>query len=202
MDEQQQRRPRMRERNKATRLAPDAPPRPCAWPDCPEHGAYPAPRARDALRDYVWYCLEHVRAYNRGWDYFAGMDAEGIDDHRRADTTWHRPSWRFGGNGYGPHGVKMGPNGPWRWRDPLDVMEEGFGAEPPPPPKPPVGKAAEMLAVMQLSWGFTLDELKRRYKALVKLHHPDLHGGDRVQEERLKRVNEAYAYLKDNKLYV
>ena len=38
--------------------------------------------------------------------------------------------------------------------------------------------------------------LKARYKALVKLHHPDAHGGDKAAEEKLKIINQAYATLK------
>jgi DnaJ-class molecular chaperone len=52
-----------------------------------------------------------------------------------------------------------------------------------------------------LAGSFTLAELKRRYKQLAKKHHPDLHGGDRMAEERLKLINEAYTYLKEQRLY-
>ena len=38
--------------------------------------------------------------------------------------------------------------------------------------------------------------LKARYIALVKEHHPDAHGGDKVAEEKLKIINQAYATLK------
>ena len=41
-------------------------------------------------------------------------------------------------------------------------------------------------------------ELKARYKQLAKRHHPDLHGGDKRAEERLKLINEAYTYLLDS----
>jgi len=45
-------------------------------------------------------------------------------------------------------------------------------------------------------------ELKRRYKNLAKEHHPDLHGGDKAAEERLKLINEAYTFLLEQRLYV
>ena len=35
-----------------------------------------------------------------------------------------------------------------------------------------------------------------RYKELVKLHHPDVHGGDKAAEEKLKEVNLASSTLK------
>jgi DnaJ-class molecular chaperone len=39
-------------------------------------------------------------------------------------------------------------------------------------------------------------EIKKRFKQLVKRHHPDANGGDRSTEERLKDVIQAYNYLK------
>ncbi|HEX6012623.1 MAG TPA: DnaJ domain-containing protein [Geminicoccaceae bacterium] len=58
-----------------------------------------------------------------------------------------------------------------------------------------------MMSRLELAGGFTLAELKRRYKRLAKQHHPDLHGGDKAAEERLKLINEAYTYLVEQRLY-
>ncbi len=55
-----------------------------------------------------------------------------------------------------------------------------------------------MLAVLDLAPDATRQELKARYKQLVKRHHPDLHGGDKKAEERLKLINAAYTYLLDS----
>jgi DnaJ-class molecular chaperone len=41
-----------------------------------------------------------------------------------------------------------------------------------------------------------LNEIKARYKELVKRHHPDANGGDRSAEERLRKVIQAYDYLR------
>src|SRR6202030_134192 len=54
----------------------------------------------------------------------------------------------------------------------------------------------QALAVFEIEPPFTLVRLKARYKALVKLHHPDAHGGDKAAEEKLKIINQAYATLK------
>lgn len=40
-------------------------------------------------------------------------------------------------------------------------------------------------------------EIKRSYHELAKKYHPDLNKGDKKAEEKLKKVNEAYAVLKD-----
>ena len=42
----------------------------------------------------------------------------------------------------------------------------------------------------------TLNEIKARYKELVKRFHPDANGGDRGAEERLKQVIKAYGVLR------
>ncbi|MEJ5233824.1 MAG: J domain-containing protein, partial [Geminicoccaceae bacterium] len=159
-------------------------------PGCDAEGRYRAPRSREELRNYRWLCLEHVREHNRRWDYFAGMSPEEIERHRRADVTWHRPSWRFGvrpADRYfatsfvDPHGILNG-HGPRR-----ATREEP--------------RALVMMRRLGLEPGFTLDELKRRFKALAKRHHPDLNGGDRAAEARLREIIEAYRYLLDHRLH-
>ena len=39
-------------------------------------------------------------------------------------------------------------------------------------------------------------DVKAKYKALVKQHHPDANGGDRSTEDRLIEIIKAYNYLK------
>ena len=41
-----------------------------------------------------------------------------------------------------------------------------------------------------------LREVKARFKALVKRHHPDANGGDRSSEDKLREIIQAYNYLK------
>ena len=65
----------------------------------------------------------------------------------------------------------------------------------------PAARAARMLEELGLGPDADRDDLKRRYKQLVKRHHPDLHGGCKRAEERLKRINEAYTYLRDSGLF-
>ena len=69
----------------------------CEAPGCRLCGEYRAPRARDRLNEHRWFCLEHIREYNKKWDYFAGLDADEIEAHIRADTLWRRPVWPLGG---------------------------------------------------------------------------------------------------------
>ena len=147
-------------------------------------------RARN-LKDYWWFCLEHVRAYNSTWDYYKGMSAAQIEAQLRADTSWQRPSWPLG---------RLGTTAAWDEelvRDPLHLLAAGRvrrGQADTPRQTPP--ELREPLATLGLSWPTTLDAVKTRYKELAKRHHPDANGGDRAAEERLKTINLAYAAVR------
>jgi curved DNA-binding protein CbpA len=162
----------------------------CEAPGCRLHGEYRAPFARDRLDHYRWFCLEHVRDYNKKWDYFAGLDASEIEQHIRADTTWRRPVWPLGGR----------RNGGPQIHDPLGLSEEAGLAEKPPPRMDgseqltPAERNA--MGVLELSWPTTRADVKSRYKELVKIHHPDANGGAREAEEKLKEINVAYSTLR------
>ena len=176
----------------------DPPLRICDHPDCAAGGDFRAPKSRLDLRDYYWFCLDHVRAYNAAWNYYAGMNDNEIEAEIRSDTVWQRPTWRLGD--------RHGPGYATRMRDPLGVFSGGAqgdrrgGRERERPNREAARRALsareQALAVFEIEPPFTPVRLKARYKALVKLHHPDAHGGDKAAEEKLKIINQAYATLK------
>lgn len=49
---------------------------------------------------------------------------------------------------------------------------------------------------MHLAEGATKEEIKARFKELVKRHHPDANGGDTRSEDTLREIIQAYNYLK------
>ena len=158
-------------------------------------GEYRAPRSRKNLNEYFWFCLDHVRAYNAAWDYYRGMNADEIEAARRADTVGWRPSWPMGS---ARHAFRVDPEQlKAAFRRLFDEDMIGGQSEPPPSAPRPPSQEQEALAVMDLSVGATPEEVKARYKALVKLHHPDANGGDKASEERLKSINQAYTFLKN-----
>jgi hypothetical protein len=57
--------------------------RACDVPGCAADGCFRAPRARDRLNDYWWFCLDHVREYKSRWDYYAGMSESDIERELR-----------------------------------------------------------------------------------------------------------------------
>ncbi|MGO1119306.1 J domain-containing protein [Rhodovibrionaceae bacterium A322] len=164
----------------------------CAHPECQELGAYKAPADRSALHSYIWFCLEHVRAYNQAWDFFAGQGQEAVDAQRRRDQVWDRPTWRMG-------------EIPVATEDP--EIHDGFaafsgrrrnraGGQEPSDYLEVTSDAGQALDCLGLSPPITAQEVKVRYKELVKSLHPDTNGGGKKAEERLKRVNQAYSTLK------
>ncbi len=164
----------------------------CDMPSCDCPGAFRAPKGRDRLTDYYWFCLDHVRAYNSAWDYYAGMEPAEIEAEIRADTTWQRPTWRFGER----HATTRRFDRAWM-RDDFGFFEAepGAGADAQRRPRP--GSAEERaLAVLDLAPPVDFAAVRARYKELVKRHHPDANGGDKGAEERLKLINEAYATLR------
>ena len=164
----------------------------CETPGCRLQGEYRAPRARDKLDEYRWFCLDHIREYNKKWDYFAGLDADQIEAHIRADTTWRRPVW--------PLGARRNGNPYAHLKDPFGLADDaGLGEKPPPKydgseQLTPAERNA--LDVLELSWPLTRAVVKSRYQELVKLHHPDANGGAREAEEKFKEINAAYSTLR------
>lgn len=168
-----------------------APMRRCEHPGCEEAGLYRAPRDR-TLREFHWFCLPHVRAYNAAWDYYKGMGPNEIEQALRSDSSWQRPSWPLGRlGGAGRFDADL-------LRDPFSVL----GQEAPTPRRrqreenqaPPELRAA--LDLLELAWPLDQVDLRSRYKELAKRHHPDATGGDRAAEEKLKDINRAYSLLK------
>ena len=167
----------------------------CDMPDCACVGEYRAPKSRAQLTSYYWFCLEHVRAYNAAWDYYAGMSTAEIEAHLRADTIWHRPTWPLGG-GRPPRARDPRT---YRFRDHFGLFDdffEGPGGSPPGDRQRVPQPQAKALALFDLTAPVSFEEVKTRYKELVKQHHPDANGGDKAAEERLKLINEAYVILR------
>jgi hypothetical protein len=183
----------MRRPTRPRAYAPDpaAPPgRACDMPGCPEAGEFRAPKSRTALTDYYWFCLEHVRAYNAGWDFYKGMSPGEVEAQLRADTSWQRPSWPIGGRSYAAWDEDV-------LKDPLHILGAArMKAQKRPDPLQAPAELREPLATLGLNWPTTLEAVKTRYKELAKRHHPDANGGSRDAEERLKTINLAYAAVR------
>lgn len=176
----------------------------CNAPGCDEPGEFRAPGIRtsgfDGPGDYRWFCLEHVRQFNSGYDFFAGMTADEILAAQSPLAGWERETRAFRPDA----GIDAAP----RWSDfadPLEAISARARAR----------RSDHVRAAQAARRGITPDErkaydalhldygadrraLRSRYSELVRQYHPDRNGGDRSHEGRLQEVVEAYNLLKES----
>jgi hypothetical protein len=176
----------------------------CEWPGCNGAATHRAPKGRDRENEYWRFCLNHVREYNHSYNFFAGMSTDDIAKYQKDAVTGHRPTWKMGMNGGRPtmrsHSARFEPEFADA-DDPLGLFRH-FGAradgEHLRARETRVIRNAERKAldVLGLEPDATAAEIKVRFKALVKRHHPDANGGDRSTEDKLREIIQAYNYLK------
>ncbi len=173
-------------------------PRHCQAPGCPEPGEFRAPGEQrpgfDGPGDYRWFCLDHVRAFNAGYDYFSGMSQDEIVAAQNPVHGWERETRAFS--------PTAGIDGAPRWRDfadPLDAINQRYRAR--HPAQRSDGRAVtpeerRALEVLGLPLDANRTDLRSRYSQMVRKYHPDRNGGDRSYEQRLQEVVEAYQLLR------
>jgi hypothetical protein len=166
----------------------------CATAGCGGEGAFRVPKSRDELSTHLYLCLVHARAHNEKWDYFAGMSEKDIERFREAAVVGHRPTWPLGKR---VAGEPKNGNGTYHIEDGYAVFAEADKpAEPRRPERVLSRLQRQAFDVLNLESSATLNQIKARYKELVKRFHPDANGGDRGAEERLKQVIKAYGVLR------
>jgi curved DNA-binding protein CbpA len=176
----------------------------CEWPECKNKGPHRAPKGRANDKEYWHFCLNHVREYNQGYNFFQGMSVDAVAEYQKDALTGHRPTWKMGANGTKEKGKPDLDSA----IDPFAMFNEmnglGLGRGRARKPQQPIEEETrkifnaerKALQVMGLGPSATLDDVKATYKALVKQHHPDANGGDRSTEDRLIEIIKAYNYLK------
>lgn len=172
----------------------------CAWPGCSKPGTHRAPRGREFEGQYLNLCLDHVRDYNRDYNFFRGLDDAAVSSFQKDAVTGHRPTWRLGENSWAASKTgKKPPSGGFRHNvrhnDPLGLFGAAQTAQSPPPVRSLRNAELKALHSLGLEEGATSDQVKTRYKTLVKRLHPDANGGSRDNEDKLKEVIQAYDYL-------
>ncbi|AGH48867.1 MULTISPECIES: J domain-containing protein [Sphingomonadales] len=170
--------------------------RPCAHPGCMEPGEFRVPGITrpgfDGPGEWRWMCLDHVRAFNAGYNFFDGMTADEIENAQRPFAGWERETRAFSTSAAG-----AGP----RWADfvdPLDAIGARYAeARAARPDGRPLGEGdRRALQVLGLKADADLKAIRKRYTELVRRYHPDRNGGDRRHEKALQDVISAYTHLK------
>jgi hypothetical protein len=177
--------------------------RACAHPECGQAGEFRAPGPRSASfngpGEYRWLCLDHVREFNAGYDWFEGMSADEILAAQHPISGWRSesPAVRAAA------GIDAAP----RWADfadPLEAISARARARRETMRSPQQGMSPDerrAFEAMDLPLDADRAALRRRYLDLVRKFHPDRNGGDRRHEARLQAVIEAYQLLRNSRLF-
>ncbi|EGD59666.1 heat shock protein DnaJ-like protein [Novosphingobium nitrogenifigens DSM 19370] len=171
-------------------------------PGCTQPGEFRAPGVRpsgfDGPGDYRWFCLEHIRAFNQGYDFFRGMSPEQIQRAQSPISGWESENRAFRPDA----GIDQAP----RWNDfadPLDAIHARArmrrddylkGQDAARRGLNPADRRA--YEVLGLDFDADRRALRGRYSELVRRYHPDRNGGDRSHEARLTEVIDAYNHLR------
>jgi curved DNA-binding protein CbpA len=172
----------------------------CQWDGCNEPGTHRAPVGRMREGEYFRFCFDHVREYNKGFNYFSGVSAAEIARFQKEALTGHRPTWTVASNGSARFAPDFAAKRSGRAgyhnkiRDPFNLFSNQRSDQPAERRAKPL--EAKALDTLGLSTEASGAAIKSRYKELVKRHHPDANGGDRGSEERLREVLQAYRLLK------
>jgi hypothetical protein len=134
------------------------------------------------LDNYQWFCLEHIKEFNKSWNYHNKMNSDEIENEIRYDTIWRRPTKSFGSGGkfynFTINGEEMGS-----FENP-NIKQSG-----------PSNKLLWSLSKLNLDIKTDLNLIKKRYKELAKMHHPDIKGNSKNSIEKFREIVEAYNYL-------
>tara|TARA_B100000579_G_scaffold75968_1_gene58745 strand:+ start:1905 stop:2414 length:510 start_codon:yes stop_codon:yes gene_type:complete len=159
----------------------------CDWNNCLEEGCYKAPVEKDNSKKYRMLCLNHVKEFNKNWNYFEGMDDDQIYNFIKSDMTWHKPTQSFSSS---DNFFKI------LWNNALkdELKKNKFNY---------MNKFkfnnndVKAFGILGISIGIEWEKVQEKFKKLVKKFHPDMNSGNKKYEDKLKIITLAYTQLKN-----
>ena len=130
----------------------------CDALDCDLEGIYPAPKSREKINEYSFFCLEHIREFNKSWNYFEGLNEDQFENEIRKATTWDRPSWKFGTKRFSAN---------------YKFVFDMFQKDSPKKINPIDKELLDSWKIMELTPESSIKDVKKKYKTLAKKWHPD-----------------------------
>ena len=166
----------------------------CEKFECKEKGEFRAPKSRMNLNEYYYFCIDHIKEYNKSWDFYKGLSVNQIESSMRDDIIWNRPSWPLKGS---PHRIMEQINNFFTDEDGFfnndqqsysyfknKIIDENLSFD-----------ENNALNTLNLQLPLTLDKIKKNYKKLVKIFHPDVNGNNKKAEEKFKEINKSYKII-------
>ena len=162
----------------------------CEWENCFAGGKFKAPLEKDNSKNYRWLCEEHIKLFNKNWNYFDGMSQSEIEKFLKSDLTWHRPTQKFGSSDNFFNIL---------WNSALNDKFNFFKEN-----KNIINlnniklseKDKDAFQIMGLELNADWSIIQKKFKTLVKKFHPDRNSGNKQFEDKLKKVTLAYSHLK------
>ena len=163
----------------------------CDWNNCKEIGEYKAPIEKDNSKKYRMLCLNHVKEFNKNWNYFEGMNDDQIYEFLKSDMIWHKPTQSFNSSDnffkiLWNNALKDELN-KYKINGQFDHMSQ-FKFN---------NNDVKAFSILGVSVGMGWNVIQEKFKKLVKKFHPDINAGDKSFEEKLKVITLAYTQLKN-----
>ncbi|XKM43032.1 J domain-containing protein (plasmid) [Rhizobium ruizarguesonis] len=171
----------------------------CQWDGCESGGINRAPVGGDAEGLYLMFCPQHTREYNKGYNFASNLSDPGTARYQREAANGSRKTWGTRVEQATemplPSTVRSGTAKTLNARKiaarhqatKADLQQRKL--------KVLEAKAFETLG---LSQDATPQEIRRHYKLMLKMHHPDANRGDRNSEDELRAAIDAHKILKLN----
>mgnify|MGYP001264147712 FL=1 len=170
----------------------------CDEKGCNEEGNFIAPKSPNSSEKY-FFCLKHIKLYNKRWNFFAGKSQAEIYNFQKNDFFEGKPTFPFS------DGMKSKIKFEFNYfvdKEKIKFSEKRkkfekvdkliFNAD-----------VESSLRLMKLNKDFNENDLKKVYKQLVKKFHPDVKNNIKNKEKIIKKINNAYKlllnFLKNNK---
>ena len=162
----------------------------CDWKNCNNIGQYRAPIERDNSKKYRLLCLKHIKEFNKNWNYFEKMNDEEILEFIKSDMTWHKPTQNFSAQDnffkiLWNNALKEDLNKNGIDKNHVKLAQLNFS-----------NKDLKAFDILGLDVTINWENIRSKFKKLVKKFHPDMNSGNRKFEEKLKVITLAYTQLK------
>ena len=162
----------------------------CDEVNCQNVGEYFAPKSPNTDDRYI-FCLKHVKLYNKRWNFFAGKSQDEIYEYQKNDFFEGKPTKPFFNGSVSKIKFQFSylfDKQKIEYRKKRKRFEKDINYS--------FNEQVEhSLIILNLRPNSEQEELKKRYKVLVKKYHPDVRNAISNKEKKMKEINKAYKIL-------
>ncbi len=148
----------------------------CDHPGCNKAGEYRAPK-NSRLKEYYWFCLDHVKEYNAKWNYY--------DNENTFDEEYSKQR-HFNFSSHLKYDFDFSFNDGYGFFKYTETFIDSPGIK-------LTADERQALKIMNIEYEeINVDSLKKAYKKAVKKYHPDLNSSAKESEEIFKILSTSY----------